>query len=484
MKILADILKGFEILKTDGNIEIEIDGLTLDSRQVKPGFLFIALKGINTDGHQFIDKAVENGAVAVVYTESCNFASNVTFVKVKDNLQGVAARLAHNFYDTPSEKLKVIGVTGTNGKTTIATSLYNLFNNLGYKSGLISTVANFIGQERFETKLTTPDPVQLQYLFSKMVENNCQFCFMEVSSHAAHQHRIDCIDFDFAIFTNLTQDHLDYHKTLANYRDAKKMFFDNLKSTAVALTNIDDKNGSYMVQNFKNHKSYSLKTIADFRAKIIERHFDSTLAEIDGTGVWLQFVGSFNVYNLLAVYATAISMLDVNKNELLNAISALKPVTGRFEIVKENDIVAIIDYAHTPDALENTLKELHDIKTENQRIITVVGAGGDRDKGKRPKMAAIAKFYSDVLILTSDNPRSEEPEAIINDMIAGLQKDDKFFKITDRLEAIKLAVEFANKNDIVFIAGKGHETYQEIKGVRHHFDDKEEAYKQLKMKKL
>jgi len=479
MKKLTDILNGISIEKINGKDDIEIKGIALDSRKIEAGFLFIAVKGTNADGHKFIEKAIENGAVAIIHSEEYNSTNNITFIKIKDDVSNTSL-IASNFYDNPSKKLNIYGVTGTNGKTTIATSLYNLFNLMGLKSGLVSTVANFIGDVKIETKLTTPDSVELNKLFYEMVQADCEYCFMEVSSHAVVQGRIANIDFDGGIFTNLTHDHLDYHKTFKNYIDAKKGFFDNLKSEAFALTNIDDKNGSYVVQNTKQKYTYALKTLADFKAKIIERHFDSTLANFDGEEIWLQFVGKFNVYNLLAVYAAANLILPDNKAQILQAISMLKPVAGRFDVVKDKGIYVIVDYAHTPDALENTLKELKDIKQENQKLITVVGAGGDRDNSKRPKMASVADLYSDTLILTSDNPRTEDPEKILKDMEAGLEENSDYLKITDRRQAIKTAIKLANKSDIIFIAGKGHETYQEINGVRHHFDDKEEAINILK----
>jgi len=482
MMILENILNGLRIHKIIGDTNIQIQGLTLDSRKVQKNFLFIAIEGTNADGHQYIKQAIDNGAIAIVHTKEIEYLPNITYIKAKDNSQAIAALLASNFYGNPSKNMKIVGVTGTNGKTTIATSLYNLFNKLGFKSGLISTIANFIGNEKIETKLTTPDPVELHSLFYQMHQKGCTHCFMEVSSHAAHQQRIAFTDFDGAIFTNLTHDHLDYHKTFKNYIDAKKLFFDNLKKDAIVLTNIDDKNGKYVVQNTNKYYTYALKTIADFNAKIIEKHFDSTLTEIENTEIWLQFVGTFNVYNILAVYAFTKLMLDLPKEQILNAISTLKPVEGRFDVIKIADIFAIVDYAHTPDALQKTLSELKDIKVEKQKIITVFGAGGNRDKTKRPEMAKVCSTYSDIVIITSDNPRNEEPNAIIDDIEKGILQNTKYFRITDRKEAIKLAVELAQKNDIIFIAGKGHENYQEINGIRQHFDDKQVAEYFLKMK--
>lgn len=482
MMILDDILNGLSVSQIIGDKYINIEGLTLDSRKVQKNFLFIAIEGTSTDGHQYIDQAIQNGAIAIVHTKQIEFVPNITYIQAKENNQSVAALLANNFYEKPSQHLKIVGVTGTNGKTTIATTLYNLFNLLGVKSGLISTIANFIGEEKIETKLTTPDPVELHSLFNQMLQKGCIFCFMEVSSHSAHQQRIAYVDFDAAIFTNLTHDHLDYHKTFKNYIDAKKLFFDKLKKQAIVLTNIDDRNGKYVVQNTHKHYTYALKTIADFNARIIERHFDCTLAEIDGFEIWLQFVGTFNVYNILAVYSITKLMLNLPNQDILNAISSLKPVQGRFDVVTVSNIYAIVDYAHTPDALEKTLSELKDIKNENQKIITVFGAGGNRDTTKRPEMAKVCSSFSDIVIITSDNPRYEEPNSIIDDIEKGITKNSKYFKITDRKEAIKLAVELSQQNDIIFIAGKGHENYQEIKGVRHHFDDKEIVEYFLKMK--
>lgn len=482
MMILDNIINGMRVSKIVGELNINIEGLTLDSRKVQKNFLFIAIEGNNTDGHQFINQAIENGAIAIVHTKDVDYLPNITYIKSKENSQAVAALLAHNFYNKPSQKIKIIGVTGTNGKTTIATTLYNLFNLLGVKSGLISTIANFVGDEKIETKLTTPDPIELHCLFNKMYQKGCIFCFMEVSSHSAHQQRIAYIDFDAAIFTNLTHDHLDYHYNFKNYIDAKKIFFDNLKKDAIVLTNIDDRNGNYVVQNTYKHYTYALKTIADFNARVIERHFDCTLAEIDGIEVWLQFVGTFNVYNILAVYGITKQMLGLPKQDILNAISTLKPVQGRFDVLKIANIYAIVDYAHTPDALQKTLCELKDIKTENQKIITVFGAGGNRDATKRPEMAKVCSTLSDIVIITSDNPRNENPISIIDDIEKGIAPNTKYFKIVDRKEAIKMSVELAHQSDIIFIAGKGHENYQEINGKRHHFDDKQVVELFLKSK--
>ncbi len=476
MKKLSDILNSVKIIDVKGDIHININNITFDSRNVQKGDLFFAIKGTKTDGHKFIENAINSGASAIVYSNETTDYQGITAIKVEDTTSTLAI-VASNFFDNPSQDLTIVGITGTNGKTTTATSLYHLFNKLGYKAGLISTIANYAGNKKIDTKLTTPDAIELQRLFRLMADEGCEFCFMEVSSHAVVQKRIENIDFDGGVFTNITHDHLDFHKTFDNYLKAKKTFFDNLKPDAFALTNIDDKNGNIIVQNTKRKYTYALKSIADFKAKIIEKHFDATLVDFNGKELWLQFAGRFNVYNMLAVYAVASIILQNQDTEILEAISTLKPVNGRFDIVKGNGIVAIIDYAHTPDALENILKELKDIKNKNQKIITVVGAGGDRDKQKRPKMAAISDFYSDILILTSDNPRTEDPEQILTDMEKGLDTDANYLKITDRRQAIKTAVKLANKGDIILIAGKGHETYQEINGIRTHFDDKEEVFK-------
>ncbi|MBN2893173.1 MAG: UDP-N-acetylmuramoyl-L-alanyl-D-glutamate--2,6-diaminopimelate ligase [Bacteroidales bacterium] len=478
MNQLKQILTNIKILDFQGETSIEIKGVTADSRKVENGFLFVAINGSLTNGHNFIEKAIKKGAVAIIYTEEIEISENISFIKV-DETQKSLAIAAANFYDNPSEKLKIIGVTGTNGKTTIATTLYNLFSGLGYKTGLISTISNYIINEEIKATHTTPDSTELQKLFSEMVEKECEYCFMEVSSHALDQKRVFGVDFDGAIFTNITHDHLDYHVDFKNYLDVKKSLFDNLKPEAFALTNIDDKNGKVIIQNSKNNYTYSLKTLADFKAKIIEKHFDSTLVSFNNQEIWLQFVGAYNVYNLLAIYATATLLLENKNEEILSQLSLLKPVNGRFDVIKGNGIFTIVDYAHTPDALENILKELKDIKNENQNLITVIGAGGDRDKTKRPKMAAIADFYSDMLILTSDNPRTENPETILEEMEKGLDENSEYLKISDRRQAIKTAVKFAKPKDIILIAGKGHETYQEINGIRHHFDDKEEITKQF-----
>ena len=480
MAVLADLLKNVKVIGINGNPDVEINGMELDSRQVKPGGLFFAVKGTVTDGHKFIPKALENGAVAVVCQDLPEtMPEGVTFVKL-ENTEHAVGQIATDFYGDPTSKMKLVGVTGTNGKTTIATVLYNMFRRLGFKAGLLSTVCNYVDGQPIPTEHTTPDPITLNRLLAQMVEAGCQYAFMEVSSHAVAQNRIGGLRFAGGIFTNLTRDHLDYHKTFENYRDAKKAFFDNLPKDAFAITNADDKNGMVMVQNTKaNVKTYSVKQMADFKAKIIECHFEGMYLEINGREVGVQFIGKFNVSNLLAVYGAAV-MLGQQPEDVLVTMSEMKSVNGRFEaITAPKGFTAIVDYAHTPDALENVLNAIHDVLEGKGQVITVCGAGGNRDKGKRPIMAQEAVRQSDRVIITSDNPRFEEPQDIINDMLAGLDEEQrkKVFSIVDRREAIRLACDIAQKGDVVLIAGKGHEDYQEIKGVKHHFDDKEEVRK-------
>ena len=480
MAVLADLLKNVKVIGINGNPDVEINGMELDSRQVKPGGLFFAVKGTVTDGHKFIPKALENGAVAVVCQDLPEtMPEGVTFVKL-ENTEHAVGQIATDFYGDPTSKMKLVGVTGTNGKTTIATVLYNMFRRLGFKAGLLSTVCNYVDGQPIPTEHTTPDPITLNRLLAQMVEAGCQYAFMEVSSHAVAQNRIGGLRFAGGIFTNLTRDHLDYHKTFENYRDAKTAFFDNLPKDAFAITNADDKNGMVMVQNAKaNVKTYSVKQMADFKAKIIECHFEGMYLEINGREVGVQFIGKFNVSNLLAVYGAAV-MLGQQPEDVLVAMSEMKSVNGRFEaITAPKGFTAIVDYAHTPDALENVLNAIHDVLEGKGQVITVCGAGGNRDKGKRPIMAQEAVRQSDRVIITSDNPRFEEPQDIINDMLAGLDEEQrkKVFSIVDRREAIRLACDIAQKGDVVLIAGKGHEDYQEIKGVKHHFDDKEEVRK-------
>ncbi len=477
---LSDIIKNVEVRKIVGDSDVEILALQLDSRKVEQGTLFFAVKGTAADGHNYIPKAVEAGAKAIVcQTIPENPADGVTFVMV-DNTEQIVGQMATNFFNDPTSRLTLVGVTGTNGKTTIATVLYNMFRALGYKCGLLSTVCNYIDGEAIPTEHTTPDPITLNQLLNEMVEAGCSFAFMEVSSHAVAQNRIGGLRFKGGIFTNLTRDHLDYHKTFENYRDAKKAFFDRLTADAFAVTNKDDKNGMVMVQNTKaTVKTYSVGRMADFMAKIIECHFEGMYLDINGQEVGVQFIGKFNVSNLLAVYAAAV-MLGQDPQEVLVAMSKMKPVNGRFEaITAPEGYTAIVDYAHTPDALENVLNAIHGVLEGKGRVITVCGAGGNRDKGKRPIMAREAVRQSDKVIITSDNPRFEEPQDIINDMLAGLDQEQmrKVISIVDRREAIKTACTIAQKGDVILIAGKGHEDYQDVKGVKHHFDDKEEVRK-------
>ena len=474
---LSELLKNINPTTIKGNTEVEITGVNIDSRKIANGHLFIAMKGTQVDGHQFIGKAIELGAVAVLLEDMPDTLNeNVTYVQV-ESTEKTAGEIATLFYGDPSHKLKLVGVTGTNGKTTIATLLYNMFREFGYKVGLLSTVCNYIDDKAIPADHTTPDPIELNRLLADMVADGCEYAFMECSSHAIHQHRISGLDFTGAIFTNLTRDHLDYHKTFENYRNAKKMFFDGLSKNAFAITNADDKNGMIMVQNTKaTIKTYSTKRMADFRAKILECHFEGMYLEIDGKEVGVQFIGKFNVSNLLAVYGAA-KMLGKKTDEILLALSTLKSVNGRLEPIQSPEgFTAIVDYAHTPDALENVLAAIHDVlDNKGGHIITVCGAGGHRDKGKRPLMAQEAVKQSDTVILTSDNPRDEDPQAIINDMMAGLDATQrkKVLNIVDRKEAIRTASMMAKKGDVILVAGKGHETYQEINGVKHHFDDHE-----------
>ncbi|WP_036878985.1 UDP-N-acetylmuramoyl-L-alanyl-D-glutamate--2,6-diaminopimelate ligase [Xylanibacter oryzae] len=473
---LKDLLKNIKPIDIDGDTEVEITGVNIDSRRIESGHLFVAIKGTQVDGHKFISKAITLGAKAILCEDMPNEKTdNVTYIKVESTEDSVG-RVATLFYGDPSSKLKLVGVTGTNGKTTIATLLYNMFRKFGYKCGLLSTVCNYIDGEAIPADHTTPDPIELNQLLSKMVEKGCEYAFMECSSHAIAQKRIGGLKFVGGIFTNLTRDHLDYHKTFENYRDAKKAFFDGLPKNAFAITNADDKNGMVMVQNTKaTIKTYSTRTIADFKAKLLECHFEGMYLDINGKEVGVQFIGKFNVSNLLAVYGTAV-MLGKNPEDILLVLSTLKSVSGRLEpISSPNGFTAIVDYAHTPDALENVLNAIHEVLNGNGNVITVCGAGGNRDKGKRPLMAQEAVKQSDKVIITSDNPRLEEPQDIINDMLAGLNslQMKKVISIVDRKEAIRTACMLAKKGDVILVAGKGHEDYQDIKGVKHHFDDKE-----------
>ena len=474
---LSELLKNVKPIAVHGDIDIDIKGVNIDSRKIENGHLFIAMKGTQVDGHKFIDKAIALGATAILLEDMPEtLEDKVTYVQVKSTEED-AGKVATLFYGDPSKKLKLVGVTGTNGKTTIATLLYKMFREFGYKVGLLSTVCNYIDDKAIPADHTTPDPIELNRLLGDMVAEGCEYAFMECSSHAIHQRRISGLDFTGAIFTNLTRDHLDYHKTFENYRNAKKMFFDDLSKNAFAITNADDKNGMIMVQNTKaTIKTYSIKRMADFRAKILECHFEGMYLEIDGKEVGVQFIGKFNVSNLLAVYGAAV-MLGKKPEDILVALSTLKSVNGRLEPIQSPEgYTAIVDYAHTPDALENVLAAIHEVlDTKGGHIITVCGAGGHRDKGKRPLMAQEAVKQSDTVILTSDNPRDEDPQAIINDMLAGLdtKQKKKVLNIVDRKEAIRTAAMMAKKGDVILVAGKGHENYQEINGVKHHFDDHE-----------
>lgn len=474
--ILKELLKNITPLTVTGQSDIEITGVNIDSRRIKEGHLFVAQRGTQVDGHKFIPKAIELGAKAILCEDMPEEkVDGVTYIQV-ESTEDAAGKVATIFYGDPSRKLKLVGVTGTNGKTTIATLLYNMFRKLGYKCGLMSTVCNYIEDEAIPADHTTPDPIELNLLLSKMVDAGCQYAFMECSSHAIAQKRIGGLNFAGGIFTNLTRDHLDYHKTFENYRNAKKAFFDMLPKGAFAITNADDKNGMYMVQNTKaTVKTYSIRTMADFKAKLLECHFGGMYLDVNGQEVGVQFIGKFNVSNLLAIYGAAV-MLGEKPENILLVMSTLKSVSGRLEPIQSPEgYTAIVDYAHTPDALENVLKAIHEVLNGKGRVITVCGAGGNRDKGKRPIMAQEAVKQSDTVIITSDNPRFEEPQDIINDMLAGLDKEQmkKVLSIVDRKEAIRTACMMANKGDVILVAGKGHENYQEIKGVKHHFDDKE-----------
>ncbi|ERJ58223.1 UDP-N-acetylmuramoyl-L-alanyl-D-glutamate--2,6-diaminopimelate ligase [Sphingobacterium paucimobilis] len=475
--ILKELLHAVPVIQVEGSLEVEIASVCFDSREVKDGALFVAVRGVHTDGHLFVDKVGALGAAAVVVEElPADLLEGVTYLLVNDSAY-VLGLIAGNFYGNPSKDLKLVGVTGTNGKTTVATLLFNLFDHLGYQVGLLSTVENRIGDRIIPATHTTPDPVALNKLLREMVEEGCDYCFMEVSSHAVVQQRIAGLRFAGGIFTNITHDHLDFHKTFSNYIKAKKCFFDELDRYAFALTNIDDKNGAVMLQNtFGHRKTYGLQSMADFKAKVIESHFDGMLLQIDGQEVWVKLVGGFNAYNILAVYGAAI-LLEQETLKVLTALSEITGAEGRFETVRSaKGIVGVVDYAHTPDAVENVLETIQQLRTGTQQIITVLGCGGDRDRTKRPEMAKVALKYSDKVIITSDNPRTEDPLAIIKEMEAGIPADKKknTFSISDRREAIRAACHLASPGDIVLIAGKGHEKYQEINGVRHHFDDREE----------
>ena len=471
---LKDILYKTTINVVVGNTGIKVNAIAFDSRKVTKNDVFVAVKGTAVDGHNYIEKAIENGATAIVCEIlPSNLIDDITYIEV-DNAGRALAFMASNYYQNPSENLKLIGVTGTNGKTTVATLLYQLFKKAGFKVGLLSTVKIMVNNKAYEATHTTPDSLTINRYLNEMNLEGVEFCFMEVSSHGIHQNRTEGLQFEGGIFTNLTHDHLDYHDTFAEYRDVKKSFFDNLSKQAFALVNIDDKNGLVMLQNTKARKvTYALKTYADYKAQILENQFGGLLLKINESEVWTRLIGSFNAYNVLAIYATA-ELLGLEKVESLRLISGLESVAGRFQyLVSDENITAIVDYAHTPDALKNVLETINSIRTNNEELITVVGCGGDRDKTKRPKMGHIASALSTKVIFTSDNPRSEVPEAIIEDIEKGVEPQNfkKTISIVDRKQAIKTACQMAQPNDIILIAGKGHETYQEIKGLRSDFDD-------------
>ena len=479
MKKISVLIEKIKTINIAGDITKEIKGIDSDSRNIKPEYMFIAVKGTTVDGHKFIDKAIELGATAIVCEDIPEtLKEGVTYITVKDS-QLALGQLASAWFDYPSTKLTLVGVTGTNGKTTIATLLYKMFKIFGEKTGLLSTVCNYVGEKAVPSTHTTPDPISLNSLLNNMVEEGCSYAFMEVSSHSADQKRIGGLAFDGGIFTNLTRDHMDYHKTVDAYLKAKKSFFDSLGKNAFALTNADDKNGEVMLQNCKAKKSsYSLKSMAEFKGKIIESRIDGTTLQINSREVETLFVGKFNAYNLLAVYGAA-CMLGKEPEEVLTVLSMLVPVSGRFQTISKGGVTAIVDYAHTPDAITNVLQSITEVIRGKGEIISVIGAGGNRDKGKRPIMAQEAVKLSSKVILTSDNPRDEEPEQIIADMKEGLSSAQlkKCLSITDRREAIRLAIQLAKPGDVVLVAGKGHEDYQEIKGVKYHFDDREEIEK-------
>ncbi|WP_343660676.1 UDP-N-acetylmuramoyl-L-alanyl-D-glutamate--2,6-diaminopimelate ligase [Chryseobacterium sp.] len=474
--IITELVNRIPVLEIHGDNSREVTELVIDSRKVTEGSLYVAMRGTVVDGHSFIASAIEKGAAAVVCEElPQTLAENVTYILVKDSSKALG-HLASNFYGNPSQKLKLIGVTGTNGKTSVSTLLFDVFKNLGYPAALLSTVEIRIGEEIIPATHTTPDVITINRILAEAVEKGCEFAFMEVSSHGIAQNRIEGLHFKIAGFTNLTHDHLDYHKTFEEYLKTKKRFFDELEDTAIAITNVDDKNGNVMLQNTKaKKKSYALKTMADYHGKLLEVDFNGMLLNFNGKEFWTTLTGKFNVYNLLLVFGIA-AELGFEQDEILQAISRLKRVSGRFETFKsDGGIFFIVDYAHTPDALENILDSINDIRTKNERLITVFGCGGDRDHSKRPEMGNIATKKSTLAIITSDNPRTEDPAQIIKEIEAGVEPQNfsKYTSIPDRKEAIKMAIKFAEPKDIVLVAGKGHETYQEINGVKHHFDDKE-----------
>lgn len=476
MKILKDILYKVAIESVTGSTEIDIHKIDFDSRKIEENDVFVAIRGSLSDGHDYINKAIQLGAVAIICdTLPSTIEKGITYIKVKDTNTALAF-MAANYFGNPSEKLKLVGVTGTNGKTTIASLLFQLFEKAGFKVGLLSTVKIMVDQTEYKATHTTPDSITINHYLNEMIEAGVTHCFMEVSSHGIHQKRTEALHFVGGIFTNLSHDHLDYHPTFAEYRDVKKSFFDSLPKTAFALSNIDDKNGPVMLQNTVARKfTYALKSYADFKATILESQLSGLLLKVNDNEVWVKLIGTFNAYNVLAIYGTAVE-LGMDSLEALRLLSDLESVSGRFQyIVSEGNITAIVDYAHTPDALDNVLKTINDIRTKNEQLISVVGCGGNRDKTKRPIMAKIATDLSDKAILTSDNPRNEDPEVILDEMEKGVEAHNykKLLRITDRKQAIKTACQLAQPNDIILIAGKGHETYQEINGVRHHFDDME-----------
>ena len=476
MQTLKDILYGVSLKTLTGNRDEEVAGVACDSRKVEKDFLFVAIKGLTVDGHDYIEKAVELGAKVIVCEHLPELEDPKLTIVQTDNSAEALGIIASNFFGRPSEKLKLVGITGTNGKTTCATLLYELFINLGYSVGLLSTVENKINDKILETSFTTPDALQLNQLLSEMIERGCTHCFMEVSSHALVQNRVAGIHFTGGVFTNISHDHLDYHKTFDEYIAAKKLLFDGLSSESFALTNTDDKRGAVMLQNTKAEKHrMAIKSMADFKVRMVHNTLQGLELNFDGVDVWFKLIGKFNAYNLLTVYAVAL-LLEEEKESVLSGLSMTRGASGRFQKVEnDSNVLAIVDYAHTPDALENVLETIGDLRTKNELLVTVVGCGGDRDKSKRPKMAQIATSLSDKVILTSDNPRTEDPKAILEDMRAGIpkSKERNVMVIEDRKEAIRTACNLINENDILLVAGKGHETYQEVNGVRHHFDDRE-----------
>ena len=475
MKSIKELIRALDAVQVVGDTSVEVSGLNYDSRKVAVGDCFFAVVGVQSDGHNYIPQAVERGACVVVCERLPeSFAEGVCYVQVADT-NAAMADMAAAYYDNPSRELKLVGVTGTNGKTTTATLLYELFGMLGYRAGLISTVVYRVGSREIESTHTTPDAIRLNAMLREMVDEGCEYCFMECSSHAIVQDRIRGLHFVGGMFTNLTHDHLDYHKTFAEYLRAKKLFFDRLPKGAFALTNIDDRNGRVIVQNTQaTVRTLSLRSMADFRCKLVEMLMDGMLLRLDGEEVWVKFIGRFNAYNLLTIYAAAL-MLGQSKEEVLTAISTLQSVSGRFEYIRAEDgTTAVVDYAHTPDALENVISTINEIRTPNQRLIVVAGCGGDRDRTKRPKMGQIISREADMAIFTSDNPRTEDPEAILDEIVQGAEIGKQYLRISDRREAIRAAVMFAQGEDIILVAGKGHETYQILGKTKHHFDDREQ----------